>query len=128
MSERPLAEVTMPDFAARAHSVDGVLRVELSGNADHGVLPELEAFVPRVHAEARATSVSEVVIDMTGLEFMNSSCFRTFVNWVGWIRSLEREHQYLLRFVATPHRHWQRPSLQALSCFAVNIVRIDNVA
>jgi hypothetical protein len=107
-------------------SAEGIA-VKLTGNADHGALPELEAFVPRIHTEARHMGAKEVVVDMTDLEFMNSSCFRTFVNWVGWIRKLDESEQYGLRFVARPDRHWQRPSLQALSCFATNIVKVDNL-
>jgi anti-anti-sigma factor len=126
MSEE-LTNIELEEFSASAEVVDEALRVTLAGNADHGVLPHLEAFVPKLHAEARRAKVAEVVVDMTQLEFMNSSCFRSFVHWVGWIRNLDPGEQYLLRFVATPARHWQRPSLRALSCFAVNIVQVDEV-
>jgi hypothetical protein len=123
-----LAQIAREDFAASAELAESNIRVSFSGNADHVVLGDLEDFVPKVHAEARRARVSEVCVDMANLEFMNSSCFRTLVNWVGWIRRLPPEDQYFLRFAAAPSRHWQRPSLQALACFATHIVRLENLS
>lgn len=115
------------EFSATAAIDVSAISLKLVGNADLGVLSELEALVPRVHAGAQRIQAKEVVVDLTELEFMGSSCFRTFVNWVGWIRRLNDDEQYVVRFIAAPTQHWQRPSLQALSCFATNIVMVENL-
>jgi hypothetical protein len=90
-------------------------------------VPDLAAFIPSVHAKAVETCVSSVTVDMLALEFMNSSCFRNFVNWLNWIRELPEARRYKLRFVGSRARHWQRPSLSALSLFAVGLVDIEFV-
>ena len=125
MSDLP--SIAADGFGGTATVSERGIVVKLTGNADHGALPQLEAFVPRIHTEARHMGAAEVVVDLTDLAFMNASCFRTFVDWVGWIRKLEASEQYGLRFVARSDRPWQRPSLQALSCFATNIVTVDDL-
>ncbi len=40
-----------------------------------------------------------VAIDFTGLEFMNSSCFRSFVARVSDVQDLPPERQYRIRLV-----------------------------
>jgi hypothetical protein len=114
-------------FGASANVDDGEIRVSLRGNADMRAVPDLAAFIPSVHAKAVETCVSSVTVDMLALEFMNSSCFRNFVNWLNWIRELPEARRYKLRFVGSRARHWQRPSLSALSLFAVGLVDIEFV-
>ena len=120
-------EFTTKEFSASAVLGDRSIEVTFAGNADMRAVPGLEAFMPTLHAQARRLKVTEVAVDMGGLEFMNSSCFRSFVNWLNWIRELPPEERYRVRFRAAPGRHWQRPSLSALACFAVDIVVVDNV-
>jgi hypothetical protein len=114
-------------FGASASADDGQIRVGLRGNADMRAVSDLQAFIPSVHAKAIELSVSSVTVDMLELEFMNSSCFRNFVNWLNWIRELPEAERYKLRFVGSAARHWQRPSLSALSYFAVGLVDIEFV-
>jgi hypothetical protein len=115
-------------FGASASVDEGQIRVSLRGNADMRAVPDLQTFIPSVHAKAMEIGVASVTIDMLQLEFMNSSCFRNFVNWLNWIRELPETGRYKLRFVGSQARHWQRPSLSALSYFAVGLVDIEFVA
>jgi hypothetical protein len=126
MSE-PELKVSTAEFIATATLGSSSIQVRLQGNADMRAVPGLEGFIPNVHAHARRLQVAEVSVDMTTLEFMNSSCFRTFVNWLNWIRGLPANERYIVRFIAAPTHYWQRPSLSALSCFAVDIVKVDNI-
>lgn len=120
-------EFTTKEFSASAVLGATSIEVTFAGNADMRAVPGLEAFMPNLHAQARRLKVAEVAVDMGGLEFMNSSCFRVFVNWLNWIRELPATDRYIVRFRAAPGRHWQRPSLSALACFAVDVVRVDNI-
>jgi hypothetical protein len=57
---------------------------------------------------------------------VNSSCFKAFVVWLEHIQELEAGQQYHLRFYSDDTKAWQRRSLQALSCFAVELVHIES--
>ena len=115
------------EFSAQATHGEQSIAVAFNGNADMRAVPGLEEFIPNIHAQARRMKVDEVAVDMGGLEFMNSSCFLVFVNWLNWFRELPAADRYFVRFLAATGRHWQRPSLSALACFAVDIVKVDNI-
>ncbi len=84
----------------------------------------LNPFVDAVHKAVTAGGASLVTVDFNGFEFCNSSGFKSFIYWVDQIRSLPKEQQYRLRFTLAPAKRWQRTSLLALTCFAVDIIEI----
>jgi hypothetical protein len=85
----------------------------------------LNPFVDAVHAHVLEASAKEVRVDLTQLEFCNSSGFKSFIHWIERIQQAPEPKRYRLRFVSTKERKWQRTSLLALSCYGVNIVAID---
>ncbi len=117
--------VSSPTFSATSIFEEQALTVRFTGNADLSAKGAIEALLPRVHAEALRVGTPEVVIDFTGLEFMNSSCFRSFVSWLSEVQDLPPERQYRIRLVANSGMLWQRRSLHALKCFADDLIRID---
>ena len=84
----------------------------------------LNPFVDAVHRAVTAGGAPLVTVDFNGFEFCNSSGFKSFIYWVDQIRSLPKEQQYRLRFTLAPAKRWQRTSLLALTCFAVDIIEI----
>jgi anti-anti-sigma regulatory factor len=125
MTTLAIAPVNAGEFHARP-SFDGtVLKVELDGTADLRAAPVLETFMPDLHQEALRLRVAEVVVDLRALEFMNSSCFKSFVNWLSDLQDLPAEQVYMVRIQSDPGKHWQKRSLSALSCFAVDLVRLE---
>lgn len=84
----------------------------------------LNPFVDAVHDTLAKIGASEVKVDMTELEFCNSSGFKSFIYWVERIRALPQERRYRLAFLPNPARKWQRTSLLALSCYGVESVVI----
>jgi hypothetical protein len=85
----------------------------------------LNPFVDAVHAHVLGAAAKEVRVDLTQLEFCNSSGFKSFIHWIERIQQAPEPKRYKLRFVSTKERKWQRTSLLALSCYGVNIVAID---
>ena len=119
-------QIAGPNFAA-APSWDGAaIAVRFSGNADIAAKDSLEVLLPRVHAEAQRLASPEVVIDFKQLEFMNSSCFRSFVSWVSDVQDLPPDKQYRIRMLSNPAMLWQRRSLHALKCFANELIQIES--
>jgi hypothetical protein len=123
MSE--LISLTGADFAAAASHQGTRIALQLSGTADNAAMDPLDTVLTRVHAEARRLEVADAVIDLRGLEFMSSSCFKSFVTWIADIQELPPPAQYKLKFLSDPARHWQKRSLHALRCFAVELITVE---
>ncbi len=100
------------------------LVAKLSGTADLRVTDSVEAILTRVHQAALELGIPEVRMDLRELEFMNSSCFKSFVSWISEVSDLTTG-QYRIRFLSNPSILWQRRSLHALSCFAAELVTIE---
>ena len=117
--------ISLRDFSATVTEGEAVLVTKLVGNADMAAKEGLDGLLPRLHDRALETSTREVVIDMRELEFMNSSCFKSFVTWISALSELEPEKQYKIKLQSKPELHWQRRSLHALRCFAVDLISIE---
>lgn len=122
MSE--LLSVKGDDFTGVALQEGTKIVTSLKGNADYAAIDAVEKLLEKTHDEALRTTASEVVIDLRQLEFMNSSCFKVFVSWLGSVQDLDASKQYRIHLLSNPNLHWQRRSLAALSCFAVDLVTI----
>ncbi len=101
------------------------VNVRLVGSAESVAMAPLGHLLGKLHGEAVRLEVREVTIDMRELEFMNSSCFKAFVSWLGELQDLDPIRQYRIRFLSDEQKHWQRRSLGALSCFAVDLIQIE---
>jgi hypothetical protein len=124
ISTRPIqASELSASVAAEAHG----LLVHLSGTADLRVTDAVESLLASVHKRAIAEKASEVRVDLRSLEFMNSSCFKSFVTWISQVQDLPEPEQYRIRFLSSPAILWQRRSLNALSCFAAHLVTIESL-
>jgi hypothetical protein len=119
-----IPEVIRPGFAFRAALEGDGLQLRLIGSADARATSELAGFVAHAHAEARRLSVREVVVDLHGCTFMNSSCFKAFLTWLAAIAELSPDAQYRLRFAWDGASYWQRRSLQALKTYAIDLVQL----
>ena len=122
MSE--VVSVKGDDFSAAAHQEGRAIHAFLKGNADYAALDSLDVLLDRVHTEARRNSVEEVSVDLRQLEFMNSSCFKSFVSWINNIQELDADKQYKVKFLSNPNMHWQKRSLHSLRCFAIELISV----
>jgi anti-anti-sigma factor len=120
-----LPKLTVPVLTADAELADKVATIRFKGTADIEAKPELDHYVQKLHAEAIRLEVTKVAVDLRELEFMNSSSFKVFVTWLALVQELPAERQYRIHFLSNPSMHWQRRSLAALSCFAVDLVTIE---
>jgi len=122
-------EIALPveqaaELRARLTRDETMLVAKLSGTADLRVTESIEAILMRVHQTALELSIVEVRMDLRDLEFMNSSCFKSFVSWISDVSEMTAG-QYRIRFLSNPSILWQRRSLHALSCFAAELVTIE---
>lgn|GEM_PF-461281 len=125
MSALPLP-IQSAELNATLTMVDHALLVRMSGTADLRVTDTVEKLLTTVHREATSNHLEEVKVDLRNLEFMNSSCFKSFVSWIGQVQDLAESAQYRILFLSNPAILWQRRSLNALSCFAAHLITIDS--
>lgn len=124
---REIARVVAVDFLGVASEEANVLEVMLSGTADYTSQSSFEELINRVQTEAKRMHARETIVDLTKLEFMNSSCFKVFVSWISDLQESSNEERYLLRFRSNPNHHWQKRSLASLRHFAVDLITIETV-
>ena len=108
--------------------VDHALLVRLTGTADLRVTETVEKLLGAVHQQATSGHLEQVKVDLRGLEFTNSSCFKSFVTWISQVQELAESAQYRILFFSNPAILWQRRSLNALSCFAAHLITIDSTS
>src|SRR3954451_24221550 len=119
-----LVRVTETTFSGCAVHDGNDIVLRLTGTADIAAQQHLEPLLGAVHAQVAALGVSRVQVDLRELQFMNSSCIKDVIVWLEKVRKAEKA--YLVTFLSSEARPWQRRSLQALQQFAKGIVSIEN--
>ena len=112
------------DFSGAAQIDGTAINAFLKGTADYAAIEAIDTLLSRIHTEAKRIGIKEAVVDLRQLEFMNSSCFKSFVSWLNDVQELDQERRYRITFLSNPKLHWQKRSLQSLRCFAVELVSV----
>ena len=102
------------------------VRTTFTGVAELNVVDPLASLLRALHERAGVLAVDEVVVDFSNLEFMSASCLRSFISWINQLQELPSHKQYRIRFVANPDQPWQRRSVNALKCFATELISIGS--
>lgn len=103
----------------------GFVRVTFCGEADMTAADAVRSALADAHGHALSLHSGEVVLDLSRLEFMNSTCLRTFLTWLGRVDALAPQARYRVRLISNPGTPWQRRSLHALVAFAPDLVTLD---
>jgi hypothetical protein len=127
MTHLQIAPVQQKSFRAEAVLEPGGVAVRFAGTADLDVKPHVDRFLCQVHAEACRIDVPSVSVDMSGLEFINSSCLKAFVTWITTVQEMA-QGRYQISFTFRPARDWQRRSVTALSRLGSDVVTTRPVA
>ena len=123
MSGLDIPAIETTELRASASFDAGRVKVTFAGSADSRAMKSIDALLRRLHDEALRLAVPEVTVDFREFDFMNSSCFKAFVTWIGNVQELDAPKQYMIRFLSDEKKHWQRRSLDALRCFAIDLIR-----
>ncbi len=88
--------------------------------------PSLSQFVLQAHEEAERLSVTEVIVDVHELYFINSVCLKSLVVWIDKLVNSDPSIRYRLTFLVDSHLRWQDRSILALQRMAPDIVSVAN--
>jgi hypothetical protein len=98
----------------------------LTGSATVYHPESLRSYLQTLHAENKRLGVKRVVVDLRELEFMNSAGFSTFIDWLVTLQEEPETSQYMVCYRSNAEYPWQRRSLHALQCLAVDLVTIES--
>jgi ABC-type transporter Mla MlaB component len=98
------------------------LGIGLSGLAELPDQQNLGRLMRALHQAAQQQQVRLVELDLRGMRFMNSSCFKELVTWLASAQAVSAGQRYAVRFVADPLVRWQRSGAAALVTFAGDLV------
>jgi hypothetical protein len=101
------------------------IRICMTGDANVSAVDRVGQVVAEAHAQALRSQSTEVVVDVRQLEFMSSACFKKFVTWIAQVEEVDADSRYGIRFLSNPKIQWQRRSLHALHCFALDLVSVE---
>jgi anti-anti-sigma factor len=118
-------ECAVASFRSRPKHDGDTLRIELQGEVDLDATEAIGGVLKRTHAAAQQLGVKAVVLDLTKLEFVNSSGIKHFVTWIRNASELPETGAYEIKLVSNPLLPWQRRSLEALRCFNPKLVTIE---
>ncbi len=128
MTLRPGLEVQEPNFRTAARHDADRLEVSIQGEASLDSLESLSRVLDATHEEAVRLSSKEVVMNLTQLEFLNSSGVKHFVKWLRRASAAGEGQGYRIRILSSPLVPWQRRGLEALRCFAPQRVTVETVS
>jgi hypothetical protein len=120
-----LSKVDKPTLASFELVITPPSSVAMRGTiaiADPGLA--LGACFRRMHEAALADELSELLVDVRQLTFVNSSAIRLFVDWSSWV-AVAGAGGYLLRFRTDKRITWQRTSFAVLQSLGGKAIALD---
>jgi hypothetical protein len=99
-------------------------RVRFAGTGEAEGAKVLGDFLALLHDEATAQGLGEVTIELSELDFINSSCLKAMVAWVYKVDTEGRP--YTIRLLRDAALHWQRTSLATLQRLAPEVVFVED--
>ena len=125
MTLRAELAVQEPNFRTAARHDSDRLEVSVEGEASLDYLETLSRVLDATHEEAIRLNLKEVVMNLTQLEFLNSSGVKHFVKWLKRAAAVGEGQGYRIRILSSPLVPWQRRGLEALRCFAPQRVTVE---
>jgi hypothetical protein len=111
-------------FQAWTSRVGGKVRAKFVGSGEADETLTIRAILDKAHAIAIQETIA-VEIDLRGVGFLTSSCFRELVTYLSRLGEMPVDRRYPVTIVWTPDLPWQKRSVGVLSAFAPDNVVLD---
>ena len=82
-------------------------------------------FLNNVHDFILKKKLKEVKVDITELNFLNSSGIKEFADLILNLERLPDDQKYILKFLCSKDILWQEQSMFALTFLNIDLVKID---
>ncbi len=99
-------------------------RFRFAGSGETEGALVLRQFLEQLHEVALSAPLTEVVVDLADLTFINSACLKALISWVHKVDTTGRP--YTIELIRDTKMHWQRGSLETLRRLAPAVVKISD--
>ena len=123
MADEQFASLETQGARVWARREGDVLKVMMSGSVesrDAGAV--FDGYWAALDAAVRREGVSQVELDLSGVDFMNSSGILTLVRWMTRLRA-QPDYQIAIRH--DRNLTWQKTNIPVLAKLAPNVVRVS---
>ena len=111
MESLQIVDLKDRDFSTKTEHDASAITVHMRGNWDMKAVAPLDEYTRSLQAQAQRLNVTQVIVHMSEIEFINSSCLKSFARWIG---SLGKPNQGQYSITFCTDLPWQRRSLEAL--------------
>jgi anti-anti-sigma regulatory factor len=125
MASLHIQPIQSPSFTAEALLDGSEIVVRFCGTADLGVKAIMDTFLNEVHIEASHLNVAAVNVDISGLEFINSSCLVAMVTWITAVQAMAHR-SYLISFHFKAVRDWHHRTFGVLEEIGQGVVAVQS--
>ena len=103
------------------------ISVVLRGDSDaREAGPTLDTYlVRRVHPAVLQAGLKHLLLDVTGLEFLNSAGIKALVNWLLAVKQQAPAARYFIVLQYDEGITWQGKGLKPLACVAPSFLRLE---
>ena len=122
METLQIADVKDRDFSTKTQHEGSSITVHMKGNWDMKAVAPLDEFTRSLQTQARHLKVERVIMHLSEVEFINSSCLKSFARWLG---AVGKSGQDLYSVTFCTDLPWQRRSLEALKALAGDKITIE---
>ncbi|MGC4068607.1 MAG: hypothetical protein QM784_28940 [Polyangiaceae bacterium] len=99
------------------------LKVALKGTFDMTATPQLSVFLVGVESDSRQLDLREIVLDVSEVYYLGSSCIKSFVSLVESLKKLSFPPQ--LRVLISPRLDWHERTFSILARLSPALVTIE---
>lgn len=100
-------------------------RIIISGNIEYtDPTINLDPYFNKIHESALKNKTEQLIIDLTNLNYINSSGITIFVKWIINLQQLPDNEKYSMQFICNPDQKWQKQSITMLAKTAPKIISI----
>jgi hypothetical protein len=111
-----LKDVDNHEFSTETTYEGSAITVRMVGNWDLKAVASLDAFTRALQKTTESVQATRVIVNLKAIEFMNSSCLKSFAWWVGTLAAAGDRRNYSITFQIG--HTWQRRSLEAVKNLA----------
>ncbi len=125
MNKLNIEDIVQDKVKIDIEDIPSGLGVKFAGEIDMedpGIV--LDPLFDRIHSGAQQMKFSEVLIDLTRLNFLNSSGIKALAKWVMKLSDLSEDKRYKIKINHNKDITWQVTSLPTLTYLVVGAVEI----
>lgn len=88
---------------------------------------EFLPYLLRVHEAVIKNGIKNIMLDLTGLTFMNSNGIKSLINWIMKAGEMPQNQRYTIHIIANSNIAWQESTLPVLRKLFPDFIVIDQV-